>query len=418
MVPSSLHTLRRYTSWRSHPEVFLLLILLWMRWCTTEASCIGSACNSSSDFRGLTVANQTVLFFIGISSRPVASARSLRETQRRTWLKWAISDHRVSHNFFINDESAGYEVAGTKGETDVVIVPAAKISHCPRGNGRPAHNCRSGALVRYLLFWGLRMTRANFIVATEHDGFVCLPQLILESSTWSSSVHMAHYAGDCSSNKLSMFNPEQTFNVFGRGILARIFSLIEGAGSSYYIPSITFAQNIQPILRYLNQRREVEILPDLDRIITGIKVKEHRPNPITKLCIVGHLYFHFRESINQMLPKSVEMKELYDRIGDKRTPSLESIREATVQGRRRRLSCSKNSCPLPAGSDEWWSCPLYGKQLAAKGGLDPSLLHRPASSSTTRPHYPAGKGKKKKKKKTTTTTTKMADLKQEIASKS
>ena len=196
--------------------------------------------------------------------------------------------------------------------------------------------------------------------------------------------------------------------------MARIFSLIEGKGSSFYIPSITFAQNIQPILRYLNQRREVEILPDLDRIITGINVKEHRPNPITKLCIVGHLYFHFRESINQMLPKSVEIKKLYDRIGDKRIPSLESIREATVQGRRTRLSCSKNSCPLPAGSDEWWSCPLYGKQLAAKGSLDPSLLHRPVSSSTARPHYPARKGKKK----TTTTTTKMADLKQELASKS
>ena len=298
--------------------------------------------------------------------------RNLRNLQRQTWLAWAANDERVSYQFFVNSEDPA-SVSALAGEGDVTVVPARKIAHCPGGDVRPAHNCRSGALVRFLLLWGLQRTSAPFIVATEHDGFVCLPQLVLETSTWSPSSHVAHYAGDCATKREYIFNPEQTFNVFGRSVLVRIFQLIDdGEGASFYIPSITFAQNMQPILRFLNERREIDIVPDLDRIIVGISVKRNRPSPMTNLCAAGHLYFHFRESMNRMGKWSHEMKATFDRYGsggdgggasNRKNASLAALFQATNAARQARLACTQHSCPLPPGSQAWWCCPSYGKQL-------------------------------------------------------
>ena len=315
-----------------------------------------------------TESNSAALFFIGISSRATPQSAPLREILRHTWLDWASSDERIIHRFFVNVEGRT-SASNVASEQDVIVVPESKISHCPRGNERPAHNCRSGATVRYLLLWGLRRTSASFIVATEHDGFVCLPQLLLESQSWSLSSHVAHYAGDCTTKKENIFNPEQTFNVFGRNALTRIFQLISDKDSaSFYIPSITFAQNIQPILRFLNERREIEILPDLDRIIVGINVKKNRPTPLTSLCTAGHLYFHFREAMNRMAPWATEMKNTFDKHGNKSVASLTTIAKTTDAARNDRLSCTKKSCPLPPESQAWWCCPFYGKQLIAEAG--------------------------------------------------
>lgn len=313
--------------------------------------------------------NTTLQVFIGISSRAVPHAAPMRSLQRQTWLAWAANDDRVTYQYFVNLEGPTSRSA-VADEDDVAIVPAAKIAHCPKGNSRPAHNCRSGALVRFLLLWGLRRTPAQFIVATEHDGFVCLPQLLLETSTWSLSSHVAHYAGDCDTKKENIFNPEQTFDVFGRNVLVRIFQLIsDSEGSSFYIPSITFAQNMQPILRFLNHRREIDIVPDLDRIIVGIAVKQNRPSPLTNLCAVGHLYFHFRESMNRMGTWSHEMKTTFDRYGNRKNSSLAKLAYATNVARQARRMCTDNSCPLPPNSQAWWCCPFYGKQLKAAADL-------------------------------------------------
>jgi hypothetical protein len=351
-------------------------------------------------------ARSRLLIFIGISSRK--GAGTLRNIQRKTWLQWASDDPRVDFRFFQNPDGQREK------ERDLITLPIRNVSHCPGAgeNTRAAHNCRSGAVVKFLLLWALENTPAHFIVATEHDGFVCLPQLILEAATsWPTSMQMAHYSGLC------RFGAEQTFQVFGRSVLSRIFVLINNHHDSYF-HGATFAQNLPPIMRYLNMMNMVSIIPDIDRILIGLRAQPNTPDPITELCTAGHLYFHFhgckagkgcfKNAMEHMEPWSVSMKKAYDKQGNLSAPEKwRIIQKTTEKAEHIRLSCASpsDSCPLdPSDLEEeaWWCCPIsntdrtpYAKVTRMPNNCTETGPRQPPALAPLKGH-PGSRSKRKK----------------------
>ena len=202
------------------------------------------------------------------------------------------------------------------------------------------------------------------------DGFVCLRRLAAESALYPKLYHSAHFFGDCKDkDHAPNYHAEQTFNLYSRDALKRIFNLVQqGNAPKYYLRELSWNQNLVPITQYLAQRKELRFSQETRRMVVNAPVeKKLRSNSKLngaekfsreRLCSKDFLYFHFLRWIVSRV-KSVSSEMFLS--GSRAT--IRNSSSTALMGRTA-LACAVHSpCPLASNSGNWWCCPGYGRFL-------------------------------------------------------
>jgi hypothetical protein len=366
---------------------------------------------------------QHQMIFFGISSHNEVTsergeaAKFLRMYQRNSWLKWLDTCNDCSHRFFVHYAN---HMIGL--ESDVVVVPSETTHTCSRMKSTQ-HACRSGAMVRYILGWALQSTNASYFVATEHDSFVCLPQLQqLLATLGSPNSMLAHWfyprtftAATQGCPEAIVGKSEQTFAVYGRLLAAKLvnFASLEGTNGCYDF-SLTWAKNIRPMLQYLHVRGEVTFILDHDTVVVhddvfgswkqlgppahiidrlsscpldddnkemneeggGTSVSQTQKHKwIESLCECGAISYHMRGYARSKNKFEKTAALLYNNALQWTKASLD---EGGGGSRRKQViqtllspECNRDTCPsassLKSSSntskgiiiDDWWNCPSH-----------------------------------------------------------
>jgi hypothetical protein len=314
--------------------------------------------------------------FIGINS--LSSSSSYRNAQRETWLKWAVDSDAVDYRFFFIPpqlESEGTPLNYT--ELDVVTVPSEAVFKCKlssmSGMGDQRHHCRSGVTVWYMLQWALLMTRAQFVLATEHDGFVCLVHLLQQLPNLTPKSWLAHWyfeedpypvlkKGECPK---AISGAEQTFDLYGRELVSRILNLIDD-GWVCTLPYFSWNQNTRPIVQYLWELGEVDIVADQNRVVSSASVSKIRARTdshkcksnLALTCLCGTLYYHLRSDAAR------SMSRMFGTLDDHNARNASMYPQVPLTPLPK--SCLPGLCPQAASSNDtlprreaWWQCPAY-----------------------------------------------------------
>ena len=317
------------------------------------------------------------LIFFGLSSHNENVGKIYRENQRSSWLRWIHHENELAgpmgaglaYRYFLHNETGTSETADL--EHDVVVIPSNETHRCMRmAGGRKIHNCRSGKMVHWLLSWAVANTPAAFVVATEHDGFVCLPGLLGALPTFpprsifaSITMPFQQFRGTPCPSHIFM---EQTFVLYSRDILSRILGLAL-AGQERLFQHASWNQNMRPIVEYLAARQEVTIVRDpQNRLVMmgkpgGEKMRHGvlssmGENDHEKRCNLGAIYLHLNSgardlNTSQQLLRATEL-----------SPKNVMDANSTILGR----ACLASRCPLSITTKElehgepWWKCPSYG----------------------------------------------------------
>lgn len=213
--------------------------------------------------------------FIGISSHHEKAsdhgelASMLRTYQRNSWMRWLDTN---SSRFFVHSVGKHSRGSHLSLEKDVVIVPLKYTQRC----NKASHHCRSGQMVRFILNWALSNTESLYIITTEHDNFVCVPQLEhVLTNHGTPNLLLAHWfelnhrSGiECLDTFDSFIgHTEQSFSVYGRNLAKKMVGFVDTAPEYCYQSSLSWAKNIRPMIQYLHTKGEIDIIMDDDRIV-------------------------------------------------------------------------------------------------------------------------------------------------------